>query len=82
MSSKVAAVFSTLADRFNVSHCDLLGLESHGMTTCDDFYYNLSSEQAPFSIQQTVMTDVCGPLLVTYAVLFCSSESLPVIKSD
>ena len=76
MSSKVAAVFSTLADRFNVSHCDLLGLELHGMTTCDDFYYNLSSEQALSSIQQTVMSNVCE-LACNYSVLLCSPESLP-----
>ena len=48
MSSKVAAVFSTLADRFGVSYSDLLCLEKHNITTCDDFYYNLSSEKACF----------------------------------
>ena len=52
MSSKVAAVFSTLADRFNVGYGDLLCLEKHNMTTCDEFYYNLSSEQALFFFLQ------------------------------
>ena len=46
MSSKVASVFSTLADRFGVRACDLLGLEANNIVTCDEFYYNLSSEQA------------------------------------
>ena len=46
MSSKVASVFSTLADRYGVQACDLLGLEANNIITCDEFYYNLSSEQA------------------------------------
>ena len=49
MSSKVAAVFPTLADRFKVSYGDFLCLEKDNIITCDEFYYNLSSEQAMFS---------------------------------
>ena len=45
MSSKVASVFSTLADRFGVRACDFLGLEANNIVTRDEFPYNLSSEQ-------------------------------------
>ena len=57
-------VFDTthLADRFGVRACDLLGLEANNIVTCDEFYYNLSSEQA------CSLSNTCKMIIVSSSI--------------